>query len=99
METRCFCKVLCISYSDHITNKEVKARTENAIWPCEDLMTSVERRKLKCYGQVTRSSGLAKIVLQRTVQGGRRRGRQKKRWKDNIDRVDWACMGHHTAES
>ena len=31
-----------------------------------------------------RSSGLAKTILQGTVQGGRRRGRQRKRWEDNI---------------
>ena len=29
-------------------------------------------------------SGLAKTILQGTVKGGRRQGRQKKRWKDNI---------------
>ena len=28
--------------------------------------------------------GLAKTILQGTVQGGRRRGRQRKRWEDNI---------------
>ena len=33
---------------------------------------------------VTRSSGVVKTVLQVTVQGGRERGRQKKRWEDNI---------------
>ena len=31
-----------------------------------------------------RSSGLAKIILQSTVNGGRRQGRQRKRWEDNI---------------
>ena len=30
------------------------------------------------------SSGLAKTILQGTVKGGRRQGRQKKRWEDNI---------------
>ena len=35
-------------------------------------------------GRVTRSSGLAKTILKRTVQGGRRRGRQRKQWEDNI---------------
>ena len=50
----------------------------------EDLLTAVRRRKLKWYGYVTRSSGLAKTVLQGTVRGGRRRGRQRKRWEDNI---------------
>ena len=32
LETRCFCKLLGILYRDHITNEEVKARTENANW-------------------------------------------------------------------
>ena len=31
-----------------------------------------------------RSSGLAKTILQGTVKGGRRQGRQWKRWDDNI---------------
>ena len=30
------------------------------------------------------SSGLAKIVLQGTVKGGRRQGGQRKRWEDSI---------------
>ena len=64
--------------------REVKARIGNAIGPYEDLLTTVKRRKLKWYGHVTRSSGLAKTILQGTVQGGRRRGRQRKRWEDNI---------------
>ena len=79
MEIRCFRKLLGISHRDHITNEKVKARIRNAIGPYEDLLTSVERCKLKWYGHVTRSSGLAKTILQGTVQGGRRRGRQRKR--------------------
>ena len=81
---RCFRKVLGILHRDHITNEEVKARTGNTIRPYEDLLTSVKRRKLKWYGHVTRSSGLAKTILQGPLQGGRRRGRQRKRWEDNI---------------
>ena len=42
---RCFRKLLGISYRDHITNEEVKARIGNAIGPYEDLLTSVKRRK------------------------------------------------------
>ena len=83
LEMRCFRKLLGISYRDHITIEKVKARTGNAIEPYEDLLTSVTRRKLKWRGHVTRSSGLAKTILQGTVQGGRRRGRQRKRWEDN----------------
>ena len=84
LEMRCFRKLLGISYRDHITNEEVKARIGNAIGPYEDLLTSVKRGKLKWYGHITRSSGLAKTFLQGTVQGGRQRGRQRKRWQDNI---------------
>ena len=80
---RCFHKLFGISYRDHITNEEVKARTGNAIGPYKDL-PAVKRRKLMWYGHATRSSGLAKTILQGTVQGSRRRGRQRKRWEDNI---------------
>ena len=59
MEMRCFRKLLGISYRDHITNKEVKARIENAIGPYEDLLTSVKRGKLNWYMDLTGSSGLA----------------------------------------
>ena len=31
-----------------------------------------------------KQSGLAKTILQGTVKGGRRRGRQRNRWEDNI---------------
>ena len=62
----------------------MKAIFGNAIGPYEDLLTSVKRHKLKWYGHVTRSSGLAKTILQGIVQRGRRRGRQRKRWEDNI---------------
>ena len=43
----------------------------------------IKRHKLQWYGHVSRSSGLAKTILQGTVKRGRRQGRQK-RWEDNI---------------
>ena len=95
LEMRCFRKLLGISHRDHITNEEVKARIGNAIGPYEDLLTTVKRRKLKWFGHVTRSSGLAKTILQGTVQGGRRRGRQRTRWEDNIKEwtgLEWNIM-------
>ena len=64
MEMRCFRKLLGISYRDHIINEEMKARTGNTIGPYEDLLTLVKNRKLKWYGHVTRSYGLAKTILQ-----------------------------------
>ena len=73
-----------ISYKDHVTNEGVRAKIQQAIGSHEDLLIIVNRRKLKWYGHVFRSSDLAKTVLQGTVKGERRQGRQKKRWDDNI---------------
>ena len=84
MEMRCYRKILHISYKHHVTSEEVRAKIQQAIGPHEDLLTIVKRRKLQCYGHVSRSSGLAKTILQGTVKGGRRQGGQRKRWEDNI---------------
>ena len=83
MEMRCYRKILHISYKDRITNEEVCAMAQQAIRPHEDLLTLVKRHKLQWYGHVSHSSGLAKTILQGTVKGGRRQGRQRKRWEDN----------------
>ena len=55
-----------------------------------DLLTIVKKRKLRWYGHISRSSGMAKTILQRTVKGARKRERQKKRWEDNIK--EWTEM-------
>ena len=60
MEMRCYREILRISYKDHVTNEEVRAKTQLAIGPHKELLTIVERRKLQWYGHVSRSSGLAK---------------------------------------
>ena len=56
---------------------------QQAIVPHEDLLTIVKRRKLQWYGHVSRSSGLVKTILQGTVKGGRRQGRQGLMCEDN----------------
>ena len=84
MEMRCYRKILHVSYKDNVTDEEVRAKIQQAIGPHEDLLTTVKRRKLQWYGHVSRSSGLAKTILQGAVKEGRRQGRQRKRWEDNI---------------
>ena len=78
------CKILHISCTDHVTNEEVCAKIQQAIGSHEDLLTIVMRHKLQWYGHVSHSSGLAKTIMQGTVKGGRRQGRQRKQWEDNI---------------
>ena len=56
----------------------------------DELLTIVKKRKLRWFGHVSMSSGLANTILQCKVNGKRRRGRQKKRWEDNIK--EWTGM-------
>ena len=63
MEMRCYRKIRHISYKDHVTYEEVRAKIQQATGPHEDLLTIVKRLKLRWYGYVSRSSGLAKTVL------------------------------------
>ena len=67
-----------------VTNEDVRAKIQQAIGPHEDLQTIAKRHKLQWHGHVSRSSGLAKTILQGTVKGGRRQGRLRKRREDNI---------------
>ena len=50
----------------------------------DETFSDVYKRQLQWYGHVSRSSGLAKAILQSTMKGGRRQGGQRKKWEDNI---------------
>ena len=71
MEMRSYRKILHISYKDHVTDEEVRAKIQQVIRPHEDLLTIVKRRKLQWYSHVSHSSGLAKTILQGTVKTGK----------------------------
>ena len=86
-EMRCYRRLLNISYKDHVTNEEVRRKIQ--VQPLEN-MTLVKKRKLRWFGHVSRSSGLAKTILQGTVKGKRKWGRPKKSWEDNIK--EWTGM-------
>ena len=90
MDMRYYRKMLRISYKDHVTNEEVRAKIQQAIGPHEDPLTIVKRLKLQWYGHISRSSGPAKTILHGIVKWGRRQGRQRKRWEDNIR--EWAGL-------
>ena len=47
MEMRCYRKILHISYKDHVTNEEVRAKIQQAFGQHEDLLTIVKRHKLQ----------------------------------------------------
>ena len=66
---------------DHVINEEVRRKIQAAIGEYDELLTLVKKRKLRWFGQT---------ILQGTVTGKRKRGGQKKRWKDNIK--EWTGM-------
>ena len=84
LEMRCYRRLLNISYKDHVMNEEVCNRIQNAIGVHDNLLTMVKKRKLRWYGDISRSSGMVKTILKGTVKGARRRGRQKNRREDSI---------------
>ena len=95
-EMSCYRRLLNISYKDHVTNEEVRRKIQTAkqiqtaIGKYDELLTLVKKRKVRWFGHVSRYSGLAKTIIQGTVKGKRKRGRQKKRWEDNIK--EWTGM-------
>ena len=83
-----------ISYKDHVTNEDVRRKIRAAIGKHNELLTLVKKWKQRWFGHSSRSSGLAKMILQHTVLGKRRKGRQKKRCEDNIK--EWIRMDFAT---
>ena len=73
------------------TNTRLGAKQEQLL--CGSTGTSSGIRpetKLAWFGHITRHDSLSKTILQDTFEGGRRRGRQRKCWMDNIK--EWASL-------
>ena len=83
-EMKCFRKILRIAYKEHQTNLNVWNQIKEATGPQEHLLSTVKRRKLSWYGHNIRHDSLIKTTIQGTVEGNRKRGRQRKSWSDNI---------------
>ena len=83
-EMKCLRKLLGISYLQRRTNVSVRQEVETTCGTHETLLATVKRRKLNWFGHVCRHDSLAKTILQGTVAGGRKRGRPRKTWMDNI---------------
>ena len=89
-EMKCMRKLLRISYLERKTNKFVRARVQSFVGPREPLLATVNRRKLQWFGHVTRHDTLSKTILQGTVEGVRKSGRQRKSWLDNVK--EWTTL-------
>ena len=60
LEMRCYRRLLNISYKNYVMNEEVRSRIQNAIGVHDDILTMVKNWKLRWYGHISRSSGMAK---------------------------------------
>ena len=87
---RCYRRLLNISYKDHVITEEVRGQMQATIGECDELLSLVKKRKLRWFGHISRYSGLVKTILQGTMKGKRKRGRQEKRWEDTIK--EWTGM-------
>ena len=73
-EMRCYRRILGITYKDWVTNQEVEGKVRKAACPLTEFLRTVKKRKLKWFGLITRSKGLAKTIMQGTVPRRRERG-------------------------
>ena len=65
MEMRCYRKILHISYKDHVTNKEVRAKIQQANRLLEDRLTIEKKCKPKWYGPVSYTHLIQRPCYQR----------------------------------
>ena len=93
-EMRCYRRLFNISYKDHVTNEEVRRKIQAAIGEYDELLTLVKKRKLRWFGHVSRSSGLAKTILQGTVKGKRKKRQTEEEVGRQYQRVDRNGLCH-----
>ena len=89
-EQRCFRRLLCIPYTAHRTNESVWQEINTLAGSQTHLLASVKERKMRWFGHVNRTTGLANTILQGMAEGKRGRGRPRTTWIDNIK--SWTGM-------
>ena len=60
-------------YKNHVINEKVLRKILAVTGEYDELLTMVKKQKPRWFGHVSRSSGLAKTILQGTVKGKRRK--------------------------
>ena len=90
----CNRKILNILYQDHVPNKNICCIISKAIGQIGVLPTIIKKHGLRWCGHMTRSNGLAKTIVQGTINGGGHRGGLRRRWEDNVQ--EWT--GLHPAQ-
>lgn len=84
-------KILCIWYGEHNTHVCVRDKIYPYAGHHEPLLSVVKRRQLVWFRYLAGHDKLTKVILQGTVEVGRRRGRQRKSWNDDIKK-EWQVV-------
>ena len=71
------------------TNDWVRSKINFPVGPQAPLLATAKRQKLASFGHVTRHDSLSKTIRQGTLEGRRRRGRQR---KCPIYNIEWTFL-------
>ena len=86
---RCYPRLLNTSDKDHVTNEDVRKKILATIGKYDELDLGQET-EIEGVRPISRSTGSTKTILHGTMQGKRRKCRQKKRCED--DSKEWKGM-------
>ena len=81
-------RMLKISYEQHRTNEEVLRMA------CakRSLLHDIERRKILYFGHVVRAEGTQRLLMEGTVEGVRRKGKQRRKWTTDV--TEWMELSY-----
>jgi len=80
MEMWCYRRMLKVSWTEFVSNEKVLAKVREE----RQILTSITQRQLKFFGHIVRENSLEKLVMEGKIDGSRSRGRQRKKYLDNL---------------
>ena len=86
-EMKCYRKLLQITWTQKITNAEVRLRLNVTT---SHLLQHFKKQKLSYFGHMKRHNTLERTILEGKVEGKRSRGKPRRRWQDDIR--EWMQM-------
>ena len=80
MEMWCFRRMLKISWTEFVSNEKVLGQVKEE----QQILVSITQRQLKFFGHIVRENNLERLVLEGKIDGSRSRGRQRKKYLDDL---------------
>ena len=80
MEMWCYRRMLKISWMEFVSNEKVLGQVKEE----QQILVSITLRQLKFFGHIVRENNLERLVLEGKIDGSRSRGRQRKKYLDDL---------------